>query len=231
MKISVKHLLISVGLVVIAHSATAADGVITGNADAGADKVAICAACHGADGNSPAPNFPKIAGLGERYIFKQLQDIQAWDKAAADAKSSTGRAVIEMTGQLASLSEHDLADIAAYYASQSLQLAGSKELKVLVNAGIKVDSLVLGENLYRAGDRETNIPACTGCHSPTGAGNSPAGYPRLSGQYAEYVEKQLRAFRAGERTNDGDQMIMRLVAKNMNDAQIKSVSNYIAGLH
>lgn len=235
MKISVKHMLMSLSLALSSYAfvqgASAADSAIQGKADAGAKKIAICSACHGADGNSPAPSFPKLAGLGERYILKQLQDIQAWDKADAAAKAVTGRAVVEMTGQLASLNERDLADIAAYYASQSLQLAGSKTLEVKVNAGIMVDSLKLGEALYRGGDRETNIPACTGCHSPTGAGNSPAGYPRLSGQYAEYVEKQLRAFRSGDRTNDGEQMIMRLVAKNMNDAQIKSVSNYIAGLH
>ncbi len=231
MKILVKQTLVALGFIVLAQGLSASDGTIKGDAAAGADKVAVCGACHGADGNSPVANFPKLAGLGERYLLKQLQDIQAWDKASGAAKASTGRAVVEMTGQLANLSAQDLADIAAYYASQTLQIAGSKPLDVRVNAGIMVDSLVLGERLYRSGDSETSIPACTGCHSPTGVGNSPAGYPTLGGQHAEYIEKQLKAFRAGERTNDGEQMIMRLVAKNMNDAQIKAVANYIAGLH
>ncbi len=213
-------------LVILAPGALA-----DGDADAGAEKVAVCAACHGPDGNSPAPSFPKIAGLGEAYLLKQLEDIQAWDNASGEAKATTGRSVPEMTGMLKGLSEQDLADIAAFYAGQSLQLSGSQEQQVRVNAGVMVDGLALGEQVYRAGNHETGVPACTGCHSPTGQGNAPAAYPRLGGQYATYVEKQLKAFRAGERVNDGDNMTMRLVAKNMSDAEISAVANYIAGLN
>lgn len=225
MKKHVLHTLFAVGIAALAHGATA------GDADAGADKVAVCAACHGIDGNSPAPTFPKIAGLGEAYLLKQLQDIQAWDNASADSKASVGRAVPEMTGMLKGLSDQDLADMAAFYAEQSMQLSGSEEQEVRVNSGAIVDGLALGEQVYRAGNHETGVPACTGCHSPTGQGNAPAAYPRLGGQYAQYVEKQLKAFRAGERTNDGDSMVMRLVAKNMSDAEITAVANYIAGLN
>ncbi len=202
-----------------------------GDAAAGADKVAVCAACHGGDGNSPMPTFPKIAGLGEAYLLKQLQDIQDWDKASADNKATTGRAIPEMTGILSALSAQDLADIAAFYADQTMQLSGAKEMTVKVNSGAEVDALKLGEHLYRAGNMETGVPACIGCHSPRGQGNAPAAYPRLGGQFPEYIEKQLKAFRGGERTNDGEASIMRLTAKNLSDAEIKAVANYIAGLN
>lgn len=192
----------------------------TGDPAAGEAQAVTCAACHGGDGNSPAPSFPKIAGLGEKYLTKQLKDIQ-----------SGARPIVEMTGLLDGKSEQDLKDLAAFYNSKPLQLSGSKSLEVKVNAGIKVDGLVLGERVYRAGNLETKVPACTGCHSPSGMGNDPAGYPRLSGQYAEYIAKQLRAFRAGERINDGDSKIMRQVAEHMSDAEIDAVANYIAGLN
>ena len=191
-----------------------------GDATAGESKVAVCAACHGADGNSPAPNFPKLAGLGEKYLLKQLRDIKAGT-----------RNVVEMTGLLDNLSDQDLADIAAFFDSKTTQLSGAQPLKIKVNSGIEVDGLALGEKVYRAGNAEVGAPACTGCHSPRGQGNEPAGYPRLSGQHAAYLEKQLRAFRAGERVNDGDQRTMRQVAQYLTDAEIKSLANYIAGLN
>ncbi|WP_317932786.1 c-type cytochrome [Halioxenophilus sp. WMMB6] len=191
-----------------------------GDATAGESKVQVCAACHGADGNSLAPTFPKLAGLGEKYILKQMHDIKAGD-----------RVVPEMTGILTPFSDEDMADIAAYFAKQTMQLTGAKEKKVLTNAGVEVDTLILGERIFRAGNKETAIPACMGCHSPTGQGNSPAGYPRLGGQFPEYIEKQLRAFRAGERTNDGDAKTMRSVARNLTDAELISVANFISGLN
>jgi cytochrome c553 len=227
MKNLVKNALFSLGIIAAAQTSFAA-----GDATAGADKVAMCAACHGADGNSPAPNFPKIAGLGDRYLLKQLRDIQAWDlESDAAKKSQVGRAVPEMTGMLRGLNDQDLQDIAAFYASQGIQLSGSKEITVLTNAGIEVDGLQLGERVYRSGNLENGVPACTGCHAPNAHGNAPAGYPRLSGQYAEYIEKQLLSFRGGSRINDGEPMTMRLVAEKMSDAEIKAVANFIAGLN
>ncbi|MBE8719049.1 c-type cytochrome [Cellvibrio polysaccharolyticus] len=227
MKNPVKYALFLLGIVGVAPMAMAA-----GDATAGAEKVAVCAACHSTDGNSPAPNFPKIAGLGERYLLKQLRDIQAWDLETDPAlKEQAGRVVLEMTGMLAGYNDQDLQDIAAYFASQSIQLSGSKELKVRVNAGLDVDALELGEKIFRAGNLGTGVPACSGCHAPDAHGNAPAGYPRLSGQYPEYIEKQLLAFRAGNRVNDGEQMTMRLVAEKMSDAEIKAVANFIAGLN
>lgn len=186
----------------------------------GEKQVAACSACHGDDGNSAAPNFPKLAGLGEKYLYKQLQDIK-----------SGARPVAEMTGMLDGKSDQDLADMAAYYANQSMQLSGSAEQEVQVNSGAKVDALPLGENVFRAGNAQTGVPSCTGCHSPRGLGNDPAVYPRLSGQHAQYIEKQLRDFRAGNRTNDGDSQVMRQVAAHLSDAEIIALANYIAGLH
>lgn len=195
-----------------------AEGKAEGNADAGKTKTAMCGACHGADGNSTAGAFPKLAGLGEKYLNKQLQDIK-----------SGARSVAEMTGMLNVLSDQDMADIAAYYASQTRQLAGSQE---------KAKQLTLGEKIYRAGNLETGVPACTGCHSPAGNGNAPAGYPALGGQHAQYIVRQLRAFRNGAHDaedpaarNNDDAKVMRGVAARMNDQEIDALANYISGLH
>lgn len=227
MKHIVRNALLSLGLVAMAQGVVAA-----GDATAGAAKAAVCGACHGADGNSMVGTFPKLAGLGERYLLKQLSDIQAWDlETDAAKKAVTGRAVPEMTGLLAKMTEQDLEDLAAHFAAQTTQLSGSKKIEVQVNSGIKVDGLELGERIYRAGNPSTGVPACTGCHAPDGKGNIPAGFPRLGGQHPEYIEKQLRAFRAGDRINDGDQMIMRAVADKMSDAEIIALANYIAGLN
>ncbi len=227
MKHIVRSALLSLGMLAVVQGAVAA-----GDAAAGATKAAVCGACHGADGNSMVGTFPKLAGLGERYLLKQLIDIQTWDlEQDAAKKESTGRAVPEMTGQLVAMSKQDLADVAAYYAGQTTQLSGAKKVELQVNSGIKVDGLELGERIYRAGNMATSVPACTGCHAPDGKGNAPAAFPRLSGQHPEYIEKQLRAFRAGGRTNDGDAMIMRSIADRMSDAEIIAVANYIAGLN
>lgn len=190
---------------------------LAGDATAGQAKTAACVACHASDGNSPAPNFPKLAGQGEKYLYKQLQDIKSGD-----------RAVPEMTGILDPLTDQDLQDIAAFYADQTMQLSGAKEEK-----------LALGEKIYRAGNLETGVPACIGCHSPSGNGNSPAGYPALGGQYAQYIAKQLRAFRTAAhdpddpagRSNDGDTMVMRGAAARLTDQEIDAVANFIAGLN
>ncbi len=227
MKHIVRNALLSLGVVALAQGALAA-----GDATAGAAKAAVCGACHGADGNSLVGTFPKLAGLGEKYLLKQLQDIQAWDlEKDAAKKDATGRKVPEMVGLLANLNDQDLADLAAHYAAQTTQLSGSKALEVQVNSGLKVDAMALGARTYRAGNINTGVPACTGCHAPDGKGNLAAGFPRLSGQHPEYIEKQLRAFRAGDRTNDGDQMTMRSIAAQLSDAEILALANYIAGLH
>ena len=194
-------LLLTLGITGVAHAA--------GDAAAGQAKAAVCGACHGPDGNSMAPNFPKLAGQGERYLNKQLHDIK-----------SGKRQVLEMTGLLTNLSDQDLADIAAYFASQKGSV-GAADPKVVAR----------GEELFRGGKLDQGMPACTGCHSPNGAGNAAAGFPHLGGQHAQYVAKQLTDFREGNRTNDGDTMVMRSIAAKLSNKDIEAVSSYIQGLH
>ncbi len=193
--------------------------VAGGDAVAGKGKTQVCSACHGAEGNSPAATFPKLAGQNEKYLLKQMQDI----------KNGT-RPVPTMVGQLDSMSDEDLADIAAYYASQA-------------NSGgqAEVAKVALGQKVYRAGVSATGVAACTACHGARGTGNAPAGFPALAGQHAGYIADQLRKFRIGAentleensngRTNDGDAGMMRDVAARLSDNEIDAVSSYIAGLH
>jgi cytochrome c553 len=194
-------LLLTLGITGMAHAA--------GDAAAGQGKVAVCGACHGADGNSMAPTFPKLAGQGERYLLKQLHDIK-----------SGARAVIPMTGLLTNLSDQDLADIAAYFASQNMSV-GAADPKLVAR----------GQDLFRGGKLDQGMPACTGCHSPTGAGNFSAGFPKIGGQHADYIALQLTNFREGERTNDGDTKIMRSIAEKLSNKDIAALSSYIQGLH
>ncbi|RYZ84663.1 MAG: cytochrome c, partial [Moraxellaceae bacterium] len=170
MKYIVKNALFSLGLIAFAQTVYAAgDANMIGDAKAGQAKAAVCGACHGIDGNSAAPNFPKLAGQGERYLLKQIHDIKAWDTETNPVKKPTaGRAVLEMTGILTNFSDQDIADVAAYFSSQNTQLAGSKKMEVQVNSGLKVDAMELGAKTYRAGNLANGVPACTGCHAPDG---------------------------------------------------------------
>jgi cytochrome c553 len=179
-----------------------------GNAQAGQGKTTTCAACHGASGNdSILPNVPKLGGQGERYLLKQLQEI----------KSGT-RAVPLMAGMLNPMNDQDLADIAAFFSSQPAPLGAVDPAK-----------RELGEKLFRAGDATIGVAACSACHAPNGKGNHAAGYPALSGQDTAYTELQLKAFRAGERTND-EADVMRTTAARLNDAEIAALASYISGL-
>jgi len=171
-----------------------------------------CAACHNADGNSSIPANPKLAGQISEYLHKQLRNFKpAGNKPAERANPIMG-------GMVANLSDEDMRNLAAYYASQTLKP------EVAVNAA----TIEIGRRIYRAGDAARGIPACASCHGPAGAG-IPAEFPRVAGQFAAYTEAQLKAFRIGERANDPNQM-MRTIAIKMTDAQIKAVSDYIAGL-
>ena len=199
-------LLLTMGVSGIAQAASTA---LVGDAAAGQAKTAVCGACHGPDGNSMAPNFPKLAGQGDRYLLKQLHEIK-------DGK----RQVLEVTGQLTNLNDQDLADIAAYYASQKSSVGAADPALV-----------ARGEELFRGGDLQKGLPACTGCHAPDGQGNAPAGFPHVGGQHASYIEKQLTDFREGDRTNDGDSMIMRAIAAKLSNKDIKALASYIQGLH
>jgi len=172
----------------------------------------VCAACHGADGNSTAPANPKIAGQGADYLNKQLRDF----KATGGKKPLRESAI--MNGMVANLSEADMKGLASYYAGQALKPAAAADKELAA----------LGQKLWRGGYAAGNVPACAGCHGPAGAG-MPAQFPRLGGQYAEYVAAQLKAFREGTRSNDANG-VMRGVAAHLNDRQIQALAEYAAGL-
>ena len=179
-----------------------------GDIEAGKSKSAACAACHGADGNSINPAWPKLAGQGAPYLYSQL----------AMFKDGTRQNAL-MNGQAAALSEQDMHDIAAYYAS----LTGSP-------SAANADLVAQGEAIYRGGIAKKEVAACMACHSPTGAGNPAAMFPKLSGQHAAYTAAQLKAYRGMER-NYPEAQIMVKVAERLTDDEINAVAEYIAGLH
>ena len=172
----------------------------------------VCAACHAGDGNSAAAANPKLAGQIPEYLHKQLVNF----KPQGGKKAERDNAV--MAGMVASLSDGDMRDVAAYYASQKLRPAAARSKELAAQ----------GQKLWRGGNAASGVPACAGCHGPDGAG-IPSQFPRLSGQFAEYVESQLKLFRAGGRANDANGM-MRGVAARMSDQEIKAVAEYAAGL-
>ncbi len=192
----------------------AAPGAIVGDAGAGKAKAAACAACHGPDGNAPAGNgnpampFPKLAGQGAGYIAKQLAEFKAGTRTDAT-----------MNGMAAPLSEQDMADIGAYFASQPASTGSADAEK-----GAK------GMKIFTGGISDKGVAACMACHGPNGAGNPGAKYPSLAGQHNLYTIKQLKAFRAGERSNDPAKM-MQQVAERLSDEDIAAVAEYIMGLH
>jgi len=172
----------------------------------------VCVACHGADGNSPTPANPHLAGQTAEYLEKQLRNF----KATPGKKPERDNAI--MSGMVANLSADDVRNVAAYFASRKPKggVSRSRELAHI------------GQRLYRRGNPATGLPACAGCHGPTGAG-LPAQYPRLAGQYAEYTVAQLKAFHDAQRSNDTNRM-MRSIAAKMSDPEMQAVSDYIAGL-
>lgn len=184
---------------------------IVPNIAAGREKSQVCVSCHMADGNSVVAAWPKIAGLPEKYFIQQLQAFKAGDKG--------GRFNAVMMSFAAALSDQDMADLAAFYASQKVTPGSVSQAFVAV-----------GEKIYRGGNRATGVPACSACHSPRAEGNIPAGFPALSGQHPDYIIEQLKAFRSGTRANDING-IMRDISKRMTDEEIEAVSHYVSGLH
>jgi len=186
---------------------------VKGDAAAGEAKAVTCGACHGVDGNSVVPTFPKLAGLGEKYLLKQMKDIR-------DGR----RPVAVMAGQVDNMSDQDLADIAAFY-----------DQKARTSEMADEDLVAMGRSIYMSGIMDRKVAACSGCHSPTGKGNAPGGFPALAGQHADYIATQLTMFRKGYedpagRTNDGDSKIMRTTAFELSDLEIKAVASYASGL-
>lgn len=172
----------------------------------------ICVACHNSDGNSQLSANPKLAGQHADYLYKQMHEFKSWNGAPPVRENAV------MTAMIASVEEADMRALAQYYASFELQPEPAKNLETVAQ----------GQQIWRAGIADKGVPACAACHGPSGAG-MPAQYPRISGQFAEYTEAQLKAFRDGVRLNDPARM-MQMIALKMTDAEIKAVSDYAAGL-
>jgi len=166
---------------------------------------AVCAACHGADGNSGTPTFPKLAQQHPQYLVKQLQEFKSGKRANAI-----------MMGFASALSEDDMRNISFWLASKAAKPGFAKDK----------EAVALGERIYRGGIADRQVPACAGCHSPNGAG-IPAQYPRIGGQHAEYAASQLTALRDGVRKNS---LQMNQIAAKLNDREIKALADYVAGL-
>ncbi len=182
-----------------------------GDPAAGAQKIQMCAACHGPDGNSINPAWPKLAGQHAEYIVKQLQDFKGGTRVSA-----------QMTPMVAALGIQDMEDIAAYYSSQALQ-------ETPLPASVEIKTVTLGETIYRAGNATSSLPACMACHGPGATGNPASMYPGLASQHAAYTSAQLQAFKTEARNNDTSSM-MRDVAGKLTNEEIDAVSQYIQGL-
>lgn len=190
-----------------------------GNITAGQGKAGMCMGCHGIDGNSMVPMFPSLAGQNERYIAKQLRDVKSGE-----------RVINEMTGLVSALQDQDFEDLGAFYFTQVAKQG----------QGADASQAELGKALYQNGNADTGVAACAACHSPTGAGNSAAGFPSLKGQHAVYVTAQLKKFRDGARhsgaataavrINDGDTRMMRDIAFKLKDFEINALAAYITSM-
>ncbi len=220
MKKSFAAVVLSLGLVGLAHASSA---MPKGDATAGQAKAAVCAACHGPDGNSLMPTWPRLAGQNAKYLYKQLQDFKAMRRFDPS-----------MAGMVAPLTEQDMADLATYFASQK---GGT--------GFTKAELAKQGEKIFRGGNPASGLAPCSGCHNPAGKGNELAGFPRLAGQHADYVKKQLQAFRAAgrqdlvdpslKRANDSAKAeeagMMQMIAAKLTDKEIEAVASFIQGLH
>ena len=208
-------------LISIIFAAFSSVSFASGSAEAGQAKAAICMGCHGADGNSLMASYPKIAGQGEGYLIKQLQDFKSGARPSA-----------MMVGFVAALLEEDMSDLAAYFSSQTVSENTAKA---------DAETIELGRKIYVGGKKDTQTVACIACHGPKGLGIPSANFPAVGAQYAEYTTQQLIAFRQSSinlqtgsadlaRENDYEGM-MRNVAKSLTNVEIEALAQYIAGLH
>ncbi len=182
-----------------------------GDADKGQSLSGTCAACHGMDGNSVNPIWPSLAGQHEAYLDRQIKLFRDGERDNA-----------LMQPMVASLSDQDVADLAAYFSSQKMKLKAANP-----------EMVELGRKIYQGGDKERNIPACMACHGPTGQGNPLSEYPVLANQHASYTAIQLRAFKKGVSVKSEDDVngnVMADVARYMTEEEIDAVARYIQGL-
>jgi len=185
-----------------------------GDPAAGQALSATCGACHGVDGNSINPEWPSLAGQGERYMVTALRQFKSGE-----------RGNVLMSSQAALLSEQDILDVSAYYANQTPKIGTAQGSEKM---------LELGQLIYRGGILSRNLPACIACHGPSGSGNAPAAFPRLAGQHATYLITQLKIFREGYRPHKDhtrQNSMMNSIASDMTGAEIEAVSYYISGLY
>ena len=188
-----------------------------GDPEAGKEKSAPCVACHGPDGNSVNPAWPKLAGQGEKYLVEQMQFFK--DRI---------RVNVLMNLQVQNLSEQDIQDLAAYYTSQTPSPGAADPDKEYQSEKL----FMIGQRIYRGGNAATGVPACMSCHGPNGLGNAPAKFPHIAGQHAVYVATQLRAYRSGARFQPDDNLnSMAGIVNYMTETEIDAVAEYIAGLH
>lgn len=202
---------LAIALSIIAVTSTPA--LAEGNAEAGKTKAVTCAACHGADGNSVISMYPKLAGQHAAYLEKQLHDF----KHSAQTAGKQGRMDPIMAGMSLPLSDQDIKDVSAFFASQQQTQADIKDVPAL------------GKQLYQGGDPSRGITACIACHGPNGNGAELAGFPKIGGQHADYIKIQLEKFHNSSRANDLNGM-MQDVAKKLTPTDIQALSSYIANL-
>lgn len=186
-----------------------ADGLVTGDAEAGQSKSITCAACHGQDGNSVNPIWPSIAGQHATYMVEQLQAFKNGDRNEP-----------LMLGQVMTLSDEDMRNLSVYYEGMTPAVKSVADPAVID----------LGQRLYRGGDRESKASACIACHGPTGRGNPASTVPSIRGQYAVYAAAQLRAYASGARKSDGPTRVMRDIAATLSEEEIVAVASYMQGL-
>lgn len=203
-----------------AFAVGAAEAPLVGDPQAGAGKASTCAACHGLDGNSPAAEWPKLAGQHEDYVARHTKLVR-----------DGGREVITMLPFVQGLSDQDIADISAHFAVQKVLPGVADDSPI---AGRSDTYAGLGQQLYRAGKLAAGVPACMACHGPTGRGIPASGFPALAGQHAAYTAARLRFFHDGGQYGEGDEdpsTIMVTIAQRLAPAEIDALATYIEGLH
>jgi cytochrome c553 len=195
------------GAILMALSGLMAFAVNAGDLEAGKAKSAVCASCHGVDGNSSNAIWPSLAGQHASYLVKQLQEFKAGTRVDPT-----------MQGMAALLNDEDMVNVAAYFESQKPKAVAFDD-----------ELIEMGESIYRGGITETSVAACMSCHAPGGRGNGPAAWPSLKGQHPQYLAAQLQKFKNGTRSNDPGSM-MRNVVVRMSEKEMKAVAAYIAGI-
>ncbi|MBT8088030.1 MAG: cytochrome c4 [Gammaproteobacteria bacterium] len=202
--------LFTLAMLTLATTQAQAQSLVDGSAEDGKNKTLTCTACHGAEGNSANPLWPNIAGQHASYTASQLQAFKNGDRVNA-----------LMSAQAMMLTDQDMQDLAVYY----------EGLPGAVQAVADPDIVSRGEALYRGGNSEAGVPACIGCHGPTGRGNPAALYPSLQGQHAAYTQKTLRDYASGERKSVGKVQIMAGIATKLSNEDIEALASYVQGLH